>query len=178
MADHTRDEYEGMEPVPVTRADAGPEDPQEVRAEIEQTRARMSDTIDEIEEVLLRKKERIQDRLDVLAPVRERPLATVGVVFGVGLALGLLTGGDDEEEQRWEGDGRADLWETRARRLLRIAREQEEELDRLRAAEAVGVGAGAVHPRAFVIDDAASERVSGFVREGMQRFFRGVGGTA
>ncbi|MDQ3387901.1 MAG: DUF3618 domain-containing protein [Gemmatimonadota bacterium] len=108
------------------------DDPGMVRAEIEQTRARMSETIDEIEEALVRKRERIQDRLDVFGRVRERPLAAAGIAFGTGLALGLLTGGSDDEERdirRDGGDpywrGRADLWETRARRLLRVAREHE-----------------------------------------------------
>lgn len=127
---------------PVTDTD----DPQVVRAEIEQTRARMSETIDDIEEVLARKKEQIQDRLDVLSPVRENPWPAVGIVFGTGLLLGLLTGGgddDDEDDRRdvrrfagRDGDEdeaywqrRAEMWEERARRLLRIAQEQEETID-------------------------------------------------
>src|SRR5690606_25896658 len=70
-----------------------PENPAAARAEIEATRARMSETIDEIEDVLLRKKEKIRDQLDVLAPVREQPLKTLGMIFGAALALGVLTGG-------------------------------------------------------------------------------------
>ncbi|HEV2146571.1 MAG TPA: DUF3618 domain-containing protein [Longimicrobiaceae bacterium] len=121
------------------------DDPQAVRAEIEHTRERMSETIDEIEGVLARKKERIQERLDVTAPIRERPLPAAGIAFGVGLVLGLLTGGDDEEEEREDRsrshslrmdlgadvsrhDDRAEMWESRARRLLRVAREQEEKI--------------------------------------------------
>ena len=77
------------------------DNPEVARAQIEATRARMSDTIDEIEEAILRKKEKLRAKLDVLAPVRERPLQTIGAIFGVGLALGLLTGGgDDDEEER------------------------------------------------------------------------------
>jgi len=105
------------------------------RTQIEQTRARMSETIDEIEEVLVRKKERLQDRLDILAPVRENPLAAAGAVFGAGLLLGLLTGGGDDASPRGyhdeDAEMRAEEWERRARRLLRIAREQEEELEAL-----------------------------------------------
>ncbi|HEX2190579.1 MAG TPA: DUF3618 domain-containing protein, partial [Longimicrobiaceae bacterium] len=128
------------------------DDPQAVRAEIEQTRERMSGTIDEIEEVLARKKEQIQDRLDVMSPVRERPLPAAGIAFGAGLVLGLLTGGDDDDHDEREHRSRsralhasvgmaaaaaaddaewqerAELWENRARRLLRVAREQEEQI--------------------------------------------------
>jgi len=135
------------------------DDPEAVRSEIEQTRERMSSTIDEIESVLARKKEAIQDRLDVLAPIRERPLPATGIAFGVGLALGLLTGGDDsddraprayspgmgmgalamgadadEDHEPFAGDSaeRAAMWESRARRLLRVAREQEEQIRELK----------------------------------------------
>lgn len=140
-----------------------PENPDAARAEIEATRARMSETIDEIEDVLLRKKKKIREQLDVLAPVREEPLKTLGMIFGAALALGLLTGGggrkdssardeddheevllrariveeeDDDEEAEaeaalaWE---RAEAWEDRAHRLLRIAKAQEAELEIHRA---------------------------------------------
>lgn len=141
------------------RAPEFPEDPDAARAEIEATRARMSDTIDEIEDVLLRKKEKIRDQMDVMAPVREEPVKTIAMIFGAALALGLLTGGgkkshadrfrhrevdlghedeeevvayvedEDEEDEAalaWE---RAEAWEDRAHRLLRIAKAQEAELD-------------------------------------------------
>ena len=131
------------------RAPEFPDDPDAARAEIEATRARMSETIDEIEDVLLRKKEQIQDRLDVFAPVRENPLPILGAALGAGLLLGLVTGGgDDEDDEDADYDyrvnygrarllvpdtsERAELWERRARRLLRIAREQEAELEALR----------------------------------------------
>jgi hypothetical protein len=112
----------------------------DAKEEIQATRARISDTIDEIEGKILQKKERIEQRLDVLAPVRDRPLRVLGAVFGAGLALGLLTGGGRDDEERDDGDGEerggasdpAELWEGRARRLLRIAREQEEEIEALR----------------------------------------------
>jgi ElaB/YqjD/DUF883 family membrane-anchored ribosome-binding protein len=133
-------------------------DPEAMRAEIEQTRARMSETIDEIEGALIRKKEEIQDRLDVLSPVKENPWSSLGIIFGTGVLLGFATGGDDDEDdEEAEYDGgysfsggrsagyatalgvgaathldaeeRAEQWERRARRLLRIAREQEELLE-------------------------------------------------
>ena len=134
-----------------------PDDPDAARAEIAATRARMSNTIDELEGALLRKKEEIRDRLDVMEPVREQPLRSLGIIFGAALAFGFLTGGggkrketeirylvangaseddgmdeeiedegDDEAELAWE---RAELWEDRAHRLLRIAQAQESELE-------------------------------------------------
>jgi hypothetical protein len=127
---------------------AATDDPDVARSEIEQTRARMSSTIDTIEEVLLRKKEKLQDRLDVMSPVRERPMLSVGAVFTGGLLLGLLTGGGSDGNGRAEAvygegvdghDGHdaewkelAHTWEGRARGLQKLARTQEEELRDLR----------------------------------------------
>ncbi|HEX5724905.1 MAG TPA: DUF3618 domain-containing protein [Longimicrobiaceae bacterium] len=148
------------------------DDPDTARAEIEQTRARMSSTIDQLESALLRKKEQIQDKLDVLAPVRERPLPAAALVFAGGLVLGYLTGGGDGGRDRDEDDGgrergkrrrreRMELeggadWEQRARRLMKTCNAQEEELrvmrERLMLAEGgddgehgMGVLRGAVH---------------------------------
>lgn len=129
MAEEIRVQREGATSTTTT-------DPQEARAEIEQTRSRMSETIDEIEEVLSHKREQLQDKLDVLAPIREKPLPSLGAAFGAGLFLGLVTGGDDDggrshdydedEAEHWER--RARTWENRARRLRDIGREQEEEI--------------------------------------------------
>lgn len=124
--------------------DVDTDDPEAVRSEIEQTRARMSETIDEIEDALLRKKENIQDRLNVFSPVQNNPLPSVGIAFGAGLIVGYLTGeGDDDEEYHshhhhadaddeefWSR--RASDWEARARRLLDLAKRQEVELSELR----------------------------------------------
>jgi ElaB/YqjD/DUF883 family membrane-anchored ribosome-binding protein len=125
-------------------------DPEMARAEIEMTRARMSETIDDIEDALVRRKEEIQDKLDVMSPVRERPLPSAGIAFGAGLLLGLLTGGDDDSDNARDihftsdlgdertryanGDDeaywrrRAETWESRARRLRDVARDQEAEI--------------------------------------------------
>lgn len=151
-------------PAPAThRPPRFPDDPDAARAEIAATRARMSDTIDEIEDVLLRKKAEIRDKLDVMEPVREQPLRSLAMVFGAALLLGLITGGskrkhtevryvladghlranevdddDDEVEEDFEEADedpaalaweRAEEWEDRAHRLLRIARAQESELE-------------------------------------------------
>ncbi len=126
------------------------DDPELARLQIEQTRARMSDTIGQIEETLLRKKEQVEEKLDVMAPVRrkarENPYPVIGGVFLAGLILGFLTGGDDEDDEptpavrryavdfdrerahghHWEE--RARTWERRARRLMDVANHQEAEL--------------------------------------------------
>lgn len=126
------------------------DDPDLARMQIEQTRARMSDTIGQIEESLLRKKEQVEEKLDVMAPVRrkarENPYPVVGGVFLAGLILGFLTGGDDDDDEptpavrryavdfdreraygnHWEE--RARTWERRARRLMDVANRQEAEL--------------------------------------------------
>jgi ElaB/YqjD/DUF883 family membrane-anchored ribosome-binding protein len=188
---------------------AMPEDPAAARAEIEATRARMSETIDEIEDVLMRKTEEIRAKLDVLAPIRQRPLQSLGIIFGVGIALGLLGSGggrdesdededdeladvdlegeDDETEEAWE---RAERWEDRAHRLLRIARAQEAELDIHRSrGPSLLSGGRARHDSddededsdhesvgdGFFdrIRDGAAERLSGIVSEAMQKIMRG-----
>jgi ElaB/YqjD/DUF883 family membrane-anchored ribosome-binding protein len=136
MADEIRVVPEGMEV----------DDPEYARAQIASTRARMSETIDEIEDVLLRRKERIQNRLDPFSVVRERPFQAAGAVFGAGLVLGLLTGGDDDDadddydydihfDQDWQStslaaDERAEKWEGRARHLLHLARQAQGEAAR------------------------------------------------
>ncbi|MGI9189388.1 MAG: hypothetical protein ACR2F9_04505 [Longimicrobiaceae bacterium] len=123
-----------MAEIEIARRDGADEPVAAARAEIEQTRARMSETIEEIERVLLHRKERVRERLDVLAPVRERPLASLGAAFGVALLLGLLTGGDDggsePNDRGWKE--RSDTWEARSRRLLDIAKAQSEEIRELR----------------------------------------------
>ena len=138
---------------------AATDDPDTVRSEIEQTRARMSSTIDQLESALLRKKEQIEEKLDVAAPVRERPLVYAGGVFAAGLLLGLLTGGKDRDEREYDEDelaaarsgrggralamasvdyegewkGRAREWENRARELMKTCTRQEAEIRQLRS---------------------------------------------
>ena len=110
-----------------------PEGPDAMRAEIEHTRARMSATIDEIEEVIVQKKHKLEEALDIVARIREQPMKAAGIVFGVGLLMGFLTGGGSkvDEDDLEEADQRTAIWEERARRLLAIARTQEEEIDAL-----------------------------------------------
>lgn len=122
------------------------DDTRVARSEIEQTRQRMTGTLDAIEDKLVQKKTELQDRLDVLAPAREQPMLAAGLAFGGGLMLGLLTGGDDSDDHRSGGRARvprdtdavdywrerAETWESRSHRLMRIAQEQEDELVSLR----------------------------------------------
>src|SRR5688500_8879473 len=112
---------------------AAVDDPELARLQIEQTRARMSETIDQIEGGQIRKKERLEKSRDVLASARriarERPWLTLGGVVAGALLLGYVTGGRDEDEEgeervveldrggldpQWED--RARTWERRARR--------------------------------------------------------------
>jgi ElaB/YqjD/DUF883 family membrane-anchored ribosome-binding protein len=131
MAEETRTDLPGS---------TFPDDPERAREEIRRTRERMSGTIDEIEEVLVERKERVKARLDVASRFRENPLPALGAVLAAGLLLGLLTGGrsgrSPEEGENGLALGwrdRAGTWEARSRRLLRVAREQEDEIADLRA---------------------------------------------
>jgi len=185
---------------------AATDDPDATRAEIDRTRARMSRTLDSIESALLRKKEQIQERLDVMAPVRQRPLVSVGAVFGASLVLGYLTGGGDDAEEAPAARGgtgftgmplplashlddddaamRAELWEKRARRLLRVARSQEEELAALRAdyddedegGEATGLRA--LGNSASEMRDGVLAAVAGFLTEAFDKLRDGAGHVA
>ncbi|MFL5537620.1 MAG: DUF3618 domain-containing protein [Longimicrobiaceae bacterium] len=96
--EHLIPDHTSAPAVPGTVAGGVTGDPDAVRDEIERTRARMSSTIEQIEGALQRKKGEIQEKLDVVAPVRERPWLFAAGVFGTGLALGLLTGGGDDDD--------------------------------------------------------------------------------
>jgi len=156
-------------------------DPDTVRDEIERTRARMSHTIDQLDRALVRKKEEVQEKLDVAAPIRQRPWAYAGGVFGAGLVLGLLTGGgksrdDDDEENvkiprallagiglEVKGGGRSrggsEDWEVRARELMSVVARQEEEIRNLRGGPAGDAAWGAGFADDGFVED-------GFVDEG------------
>jgi len=159
--EHLIPEHTHAAPLGTIGAELTPDDPDAVRGEIERTRERMSQTIGAIEGALLKKKEEINDRLDFTAPVRQRPWAFAGGVFGSGLLLGLLTGGGknrDEDEDRdhvkiprallegiglepiagghgtGNGRGASREWEDRSRELMQVVARQEEEIRDLRAA--------------------------------------------
>src|SRR5215218_2911462 len=97
--EHLIPDHTSAPAVPGTIAGGVSGDPDAVRDEIERTRARMSSTIDQIEGALQRKKGEIQEKLDVAAPIRERPWVFAAGVFGTGLVLGLLTGGGDDDDR-------------------------------------------------------------------------------
>jgi ElaB/YqjD/DUF883 family membrane-anchored ribosome-binding protein len=96
--------------------ESGADSPQtvdEARGAVERSRQRISSTLDELEGRIVEKKHEIQQRADVLRPVREqiatRPFTAVAVGVGVGALLGSLGGGDDEYSRRRSGriSGRA-----------------------------------------------------------------------
>jgi ElaB/YqjD/DUF883 family membrane-anchored ribosome-binding protein len=80
----------------------GPRTVDEARTAVERSRERISSTLDRLEDRIVDKKHEIQDRADVLRPVRERvmerPLTAVAIAAGVGVLLGSLGGRHDEEE--------------------------------------------------------------------------------
>lgn len=170
------------------------DDPDVVRSEIEATRARMSSTIDQLETVLARKKEKLEERLDVTAPVRDRPMMFAGAVFGGALLLGFLTGGkdDDEEEVKRlrrrvrqlevgadvdvevethedEWKARARQWEERARRLQKTCHRQDEEIRSLRSSLGGVEEEGFVARAAGGVRDSLFEGLAGWVSGLFQR---------
>jgi ElaB/YqjD/DUF883 family membrane-anchored ribosome-binding protein len=83
----------------------------EARDAVEQSRQRISSTLDQLEGRIVEKKHELQDRADVLRPVRERiaerPFTTIAVAVGVGALLGSL-GGESDRDDRNDRDDRDD----------------------------------------------------------------------
>ena len=85
---------------------------EEARQAVEESRERMSDTLDAIEGRLVAKKQQISDRMDVMRPVKQRvrarPWPAIAVAFGVGIVLWKLRhrGDDGEPEEPEEHFGR------------------------------------------------------------------------
>ena len=119
------------------------DDPEVAREQIVRTRERMSSTLDEIELAIAGKKKRIQDQFDVGSRIRQKPLHAAGAALAGGLLLGFLTGGRKGGDDAALGIAatRGAVWERRARRLLEIARSQEEEVARLRSLRSFAPGA-------------------------------------
>jgi len=100
-----------------------PASPAEARRAIEESRGRITATLDELEWRLQEKKAEVRRRLDVARPVRERvradPWKAVGVALLAGVAAGFLLGGGKESERR---PGRAERRERREWRKERRER--------------------------------------------------------
>jgi ElaB/YqjD/DUF883 family membrane-anchored ribosome-binding protein len=67
---------------------------EEAQRAVEESRERMSDTLDAIESRLVAKKQELSDRMDVMRPVKQRvrshPWQAVAVAVGLGLVLSKL----------------------------------------------------------------------------------------
>jgi hypothetical protein len=78
----------------------------EARDAVERSRQRISSTLDALEDRIVEKKHELQDRVDVLKPVREqivsRPFTAVAIGLGVGALLGSIGGGSDDDEDEHE----------------------------------------------------------------------------
>jgi ElaB/YqjD/DUF883 family membrane-anchored ribosome-binding protein len=118
-------------------AAGSPQTVDEAREAVERSRERISSTLDALEGRIVDKKHELQDKADVLRPVRERvvarPFTAVAVGLGVGALLGSLGGGDDEADVQRSRSGRerGRLIEDDDRRELREWRRARRE--RLRA---------------------------------------------
>ena len=78
-----------------------PRSPEQARREINETRGRLSATLDRIGEQLEHKKQELREKADLARPVREKvreqPLVMAGAAFAAGVVIGLLRG--------WRGRG-------------------------------------------------------------------------
>lgn len=86
-----------------TGENSDPTSVEEARRAVEERRMRMSGTLDELEDRIVEGKEELQRKVDVPGRLRERvlerPWTTLGIAFGVGLAVGFLSGGGYDEEE-------------------------------------------------------------------------------
>lgn len=100
---------------------------EQARAHVEESRARLSETLDEIEDRLVEKRLELQEKLDVKKRVRERvdrkPLTMVAVAAGAGFLIGLIGRRRRAHAEREPVD-RDEL-----RALLRETREEDGEHD-------------------------------------------------
>ncbi|HSJ09749.1 MAG TPA: hypothetical protein VK928_07530 [Longimicrobiales bacterium] len=108
----------------IESAEVAPQTVDEARHAVERSRQRISTTLDQLEEKIVEKKHELQDRADVLRPVREqvreRPFTAVAVGLGVGAVLGSLGGRD--------GDGSGDRGSRGGKRDTGLSRDERKEL--------------------------------------------------
>lgn len=100
---------------------AGPGSVEQARSEVARSRARISETLDQLEERLADKQQALREKLDVKKRVNDvvdrRPLGAVAAAAGVGFLLGLI-GGRGGSDHVMDEDEREEL-----RALLHEARE-------------------------------------------------------
>jgi ElaB/YqjD/DUF883 family membrane-anchored ribosome-binding protein len=104
------------ERVAIQRAE--PRTVEEARQAVEDSRERMSNTLDAIEGRLVAKKQQLSDRMDVMRPVkqrvRSRPWPAIAVAFGVGVLIWKLRHHGEDEDH-----GREEEHESSFRKILR-----------------------------------------------------------
>jgi ElaB/YqjD/DUF883 family membrane-anchored ribosome-binding protein len=107
-------------PARVTRP--SPQTVEEAREAVDLSRQRISTTLDALEARIVHGKHTLREKLDVRLQFREqvqrRPLAVVAVAAGLGMLLGSLGGGADDDSK--DGDERRDLKKWRKQRKKRV----------------------------------------------------------
>ena len=82
----------------------------EARDAVERSRQRIASTLDALEDRIVEKKHELQQKADVLRPVREqvvqRPFTAVALAVGVGALLGTMGGSDADDAPRSRSGGR------------------------------------------------------------------------
>lgn len=129
---------------------AEPRSTEEARRAVEETRGRISATLDAIEGRLVDKKEELKERIALLRPVREEIRSnhwrSLGIAFGAGLLLATLgrrEGRRERHDRRLDEEERTALRLWRAERRERLRHTAAEE-ERRRASSGFGRLRGAV----------------------------------
>ena len=120
----------------------------EARRLVEESRGRISATLDAIEDRLDAKKEELKEKANVLRPIREQVRRhhwrSLGIAFGAGLLLAMMLGGEEEEERERERfgpldeDEREELRRWREKRRARLEHRLARRRERAEARERAG----------------------------------------